>query len=252
MFAVMLPQSSSAIILDATPTRSHRTTQLGDVSPQAFHPSYTVTPHRIGQKDPLPSFIIPDRPANLYMPHVTLLKPDHIVIYSGECRPSELSIYSVYFPEPVPLFVFSGGDHIRWPNIGDNVLRIGPGDRAAYRFWIRRWDPDAVHDAYVTIRDGPSTPPARPAPTQTATATATSTATPLASATALPSFVADALIQAAVTANATCPITMEPITAGSARVTPCYHVFEITALTSWCAAGNKTCPTCKQASLDVM
>lgn len=227
MFAVMLPRSSAALIVDATPLRSH--------------PSYTVTPHRIGQKDPLPSFIIPDRPANLYMPHVTLMTPDRNVFYTGECKPSELSIYSVYFPEPVPLFVFGDGDNVRWPNIGDNVLRIIPGDRAAYRFWLRRWDPDAVHDAYVDIRDGPSTPPARPSPTHPPQpAAAIQTQTPL------PSFVADALIQAAVTANATCPITMEPITAGSAAVTPCYHVFDATALTSWVVSGNKTCPTCKQ------
>lgn len=240
MFAVMLPRSSAALIVDATPTRSH--------------PSYTITPHRIGQKDPLPSFIIPDRPANLYMPHVTLMNPDRHVFYSGECRPSELSIYSVYFPEPVPLYVFGGGDNDHWPNIGDNVLRTFPGDRAAYRFWLRRWDPDAVHDDYVTIRDGPSTPPARPSselprPQHTPTLPV-ATAAPLAP---LPSFVADALIQAAVTANATCPITMEPITKEKATVTPCYHVFDATALTSWCAAGNTTCPTCKQAvSLDVM
>jgi hypothetical protein len=58
--------------------------------------------------------------------------------------------------------------------------------------------------------------------------------------------VADALIAAAVTKGATCPITMEAITDDTATVTPCYHVFDATALASWIAAGNTTCPTCKQ------
>jgi hypothetical protein len=39
---------------------------------------------------------------------------------------------------------------------------------------------------------------------------------------------------------------MEPIVAETASVTPCYHVFDATALASWIASGNTTCPTCKQ------
>jgi hypothetical protein len=225
IFAVLLPHSTgSAAVFDAAPTRTH--------------PTYTVTPHRFGQRDPLPSFIIPDRPANMYMPHVSLMTPDRHNIYMGECRPSEVSIYSVYYAEPIPVFVFR--DDVEWPIIGDNVLRTFAGDRDAYRFWLRRWDPDAVHDAYVMVRDGE---PARAAPEPQRPQTAPLPASQPAS---LPAFVADALIAAAVNTAATCPITMEPINHKTAAVTSCYHVFDATALTSWFAAGNTTCPTCKQ------
>jgi SUMO ligase MMS21 Smc5/6 complex component len=60
--------------------------------------------------------------------------------------------------------------------------------------------------------------------------------------------VADALIAASVAAEATCPITMEPITAATAAVTSCFHVFEANAIAIW-LTDHQTCPTCKQAAI---
>jgi hypothetical protein len=197
-------------------------------------PTYRITPHRFYQQDALPSFTISDRPANHYMPHISLLTDglrgrDGQIIYRGECRPSDVSIYSVYHPMPIPVFVFEGS--VRWPTIHDNVLQVFPGDRDAYRFWLRRWDPEGVFEAYAAVRDRrvaarPTSPPSTPA-------------------TPLPKFVADALIAAAVAAVATCPITMEPITHQTAAATSCYHVFDKVAIASW-FVNNTTCPTCKQ------
>jgi hypothetical protein len=60
-----------------------------------------------------------------------------------------------------------------------------------------------------------------------------------------PRFVTDLIVADAVGRGATCPITMEPLVVDSARVTPCFHVFDATALAAWLAAGNETCPVCK-------
>lgn len=242
MFAIAAPRSDTVAVFDAVPVTEHPYDYQAH-NPRA--PTYLITPHRFCQRDNMPSFTIPDRPANHYMPAVTLVaatpmdstrERDRRVIFHGECRPSEASIYTVYHTAGIPIYVFEGSSRVDWPSHHDNVLSVFPGDRTAYRFWLHRWDPDAVFEEYTSIRNRyapavasnrqPPPPPPQPP-------------------TVLPQFVADALITAAVTAAATCPITMEPITTVSATVTPCYHVFDATALASWIAAGNTSCPTCK-------
>jgi hypothetical protein len=66
-------------------------------------------------------------------------------------------------------------------------------------------------------------------------------------ATHLPGFVANALVDAAITRGELCPITMEPIAeiTTSVAVTSCYHVFDHAALLSWMATGDGSCPVCK-------
>ena len=249
MFAIAALRTDSVAVFDAVPVTEHPY----DYHNNANHrpaPTYLITPHRFCQRDNLPSFTIPDRPANHYMPAVTLVaaapqdstrERDRRVIFHGECRPSEASVYTVYHPAGIPIYVFEGSNRVDWPTQHDNVLRIFPGDRTAYRFWLRRWEPDAVFEEYTSVRNRyapatPSPPSSRhPPPTQ-----------PPQPTTTLPTFVADALVAAAVTKGATCPITMEAITADTASVTPCYHVFDATALASWIATGNTVCPTCKQ------
>jgi hypothetical protein len=76
----------------------------------------------------------------------------------------------------------------------------------------------------------PSAPPAspsRPAPVTN---------------TALPPHVQRLVIDAAIAAGATCPITMEPITADTAVITPCGHVFgtELTPRVSLCPVCRST------------
>jgi hypothetical protein len=150
---------------------------------------------------------------------------------------------------PIPVFVFEGTVH--WPTIHDNVLQVFPGDRNAYRFWLRRWDPEGVFEAYAAVRDrgaaAASASSNRVEMEQRSSPLLTrSSASARPSQTApLPKFVADALITAAVASAATCPITMEPIKNQTAAVTSCFHVFDAMAIASW-FVNNTTCPTCKQ------
>ena len=254
MFAIASPRSDTVAVFDATPVTEH---------PYDRHesPTYLIRPHLFCQREHLPSFTIPDRPANQYMPHVTLTaatpidstrERDRHIIFRGECRPSDLSVYSIYHPEAIPIYVFESSSRVGWPSHHDNVLPVFPGDRQAYRFWLRRWDPDAVYSEYTAVRSGGGAQPSSRTP-QIPAPQPTTHPSPLrpsqlrpSQAAPLPKFVADALIAAAVASAATCPITMEPIEVTKATVTSCYHVFDATAIASWFAAGNTTCPTCKQ------
>lgn len=243
MFAIASLRSDTVAIFDATPVTEH---------PYDRHesPTYLICPHLFCQREHLPSFTIPDRPANQYMPHVILTaatpidstrERDRHIIFRGECRPSDSSVYSIYHPEAIPIYVFESSSRVGWPSHHDNVLPVFPGDRLAYRFWLRRWDPDDVYVEYTRSRRAPLYPEAQ------SSQQAPQSQAPLRQSQ-LPKFVADALIAAAVASAATCPITMEPIEATKASVTSCYHVFDSTAIASWFAAGNTICPTCKQAA----
>lgn len=61
---------------------------------------------------------------------------------------------------------------------------------------------------------------------------------------ALPPHVAAIMIEHAAATGATCPITMETLTAKSAAVTSCGHVFDRDALARW-SADHGTCPECR-------
>jgi hypothetical protein len=80
---------------------------------------------------------------------------------------------------------------------------------------------------------------APPPPTQPQT---TQSPTPQLSQS-LPPHVAAIMIQHAETTGATCPITMEPLTAKNATVTACGHIFDRDALARW----TGTCPECRCA-----
>jgi hypothetical protein len=60
----------------------------------------------------------------------------------------------------------------------------------------------------------------------------------------LPPHVAAVMIQHAVNTGASCPITMEPLTAKNATVTPCGHVFDRDALSHW-TTDHGSCPECR-------
>ncbi len=64
------------------------------------------------------------------------------------------------------------------------------------------------------------------------------------SLSALPPHVSAIMIQHAVNTGATCPITMEPLTAKNAAVTSCGHIFDRDALVRW-SADHGTCPECR-------
>ncbi len=64
---------------------------------------------------------------------------------------------------------------------------------------------------------------------------------------AIPTFVADALVQSAIAKDETCPISMESYEIGkhTTAVTSCYHIFQKSALDTWLER-NTCCPVCKQ------
>lgn len=125
----------------------------------------------------------------------------------------------------------------------DEIYQDFPADDiAAFDTWIRErctgpgrteWDdhlrpqmdrPQREPFVLLTLFEIPSAPPA----TQP-----------------LPSHVASLLIAHAVSTDATCPITMEPIQADTATTTPCGHVFSRDALNHWISQRRSTCPECR-------
>jgi hypothetical protein len=61
----------------------------------------------------------------------------------------------------------------------------------------------------------------------------------------IPKFVAEALLAKSVASAETCPIVMEPLTAGNTSVTSCFHIFQKDAIEEWLGK-NTTCPVCKK------
>lgn len=60
----------------------------------------------------------------------------------------------------------------------------------------------------------------------------------------IPAFVAEALVIVAKQKGAPCPITMTPFQGiHQVAITPCYHLFDASALTSWLLT-KPTCPSC--------
>lgn len=58
--------------------------------------------------------------------------------------------------------------------------------------------------------------------------------------------IADAMIRDAISQNAMCPISMEPITQETGTcVAPCYHVFDRESIAQWLDK-EATCPTCRE------
>jgi hypothetical protein len=152
------------------------------------------------------------------------------------------TIYSMLCPDPIPVLTMEHPDYL--PATVFNEMRTVPATRVIHRSWRRRWDPEFVAreiealEAAIEAREQERlhrhrirTPsPPRPQPQ------------------VVPKFVADALVTAAVAADAICPITMDPIRPENAAVTSCFHVFEANAIAIWLTT-NHTCPTCKQAAV---
>ena len=61
----------------------------------------------------------------------------------------------------------------------------------------------------------------------------------------LPIHIVKLLLERAEQENATCSITEEPLTVGSASVTSCGHLFNTVAIQRWLSTG-KGCPECRQ------
>ncbi len=61
----------------------------------------------------------------------------------------------------------------------------------------------------------------------------------------VPLFVAETLLEKAVAAEETCPISMEPFAKGTVAVTSCFHIFQKAAIEEWREKHN-SCPVCKK------
>lgn len=165
-------------------------------------------------------------------------------IYRGHWRYSGYTAFSMYCASPIPIIVLTGSDDrpIDWPTPYYNRAAAQAGDRTMVRVWAHRWNPavweNELEEAYEERR--------RPAPAPAPAAPATRVSSPSAP---FPKFVADLIIADAVSKGTTCTITMEPIRADNAIVTPCYHIFDATALTAWAASqdGATICPQCRKS-----
>lgn len=242
---------------------------------------YRIVPRSFYQQDVTPTFTMANRPTGRAWPEITLtVGSGDVVLYNGEWWATGTSVYTVYHPLPIPALGFSDGlMRGAWPQT-DNCLELMRGNPWSLQFWERRWNPAVIyedlqprHAATVLSqrppRDsvGAGVGGSRPLVTgntvneQTVASNAVTTmvqprqqtvAPPVASlpqprqqTVSPPKFVTDLIVADAVGRGATCPITMEPLTVESARVTPCFHVFDATALAAWLAAGNESCPVCK-------
>ena len=225
-------------------------------SHQPSAPVYRITPHTLhSYGDRLaPPAILRQEPTPQHATHVVLVadvprgyshRPyDSEVIFRGPWWFAQRTIHSWFHPIPIPVLEFENARE--WPAEGDNRLRVLPtNDMDALRPWIRRWH------APIPMSDEEEAAPPRQRRREREERQAAAAAAPAAArapaAPAVPKFVADALIAAAVASTAACPITLEPITPASAAATTCFHVFDANAIASWLASDEShgACPTCK-------
>ena len=227
--------------------------------------------------------LVADLPPRYYNGYEDPL-PIRRVFYQGRWDHTGATVFSMYCASPIPVLEFPSnssewgavGPLIQWPAAYYNRLPVSPVDHEFVRFWQQRWippsrrvgDPDVwrtEHDESSESVDSPVPRLFPPSPPLTLTP---SLAPPLASteptpppsaplthdvrgpsaiASDLPSFVANAIVQDAITRGLQCPITLEPIADISTpiAVTACYHVFESAAFHIWMNSGDGTCPVCK-------
>lgn len=174
------------------------------------------------------------------------------------------TIYSMLCPDPIPLIIVDRPEVL--PMVTMNMLPVAQGSRIIYRAWRQRWDPVVIAREFERLQEeieGRRRRARTPSPPRPADDIVRVQNLPVASVQPqpqrlqqvgsaddavrshrLPKFVADALIRDAVAAAAICPITMEPISADTAAVTSCFHVFDANAIAIW-LADHHTCPTCK-------
>jgi hypothetical protein len=218
---------------------------------------YRIRPRRLFQQDALPSFLIQERDWGPVITDISLVIDSVAAprLYYGDCRATGAAVYTPYHPLPIPVLAFV--DRLRrgsWP-MDDNVVEFVAGNRVALDVWHRRWDPRAV---WNDLRDGGGARSSRvvAAPTSTNSNSSSSLSSAAVVVAPPPKFVTDLVIADAVARGATCPITMEVIEAGKAAVTPCFHVFEATALAAWVSrcdsnggrGGGSLCPVCRGGS----
>lgn len=154
-----------------------------------------------------------------------------------EWRYGAWRIYSMFDPHPIPVITIQEAYDPSMPagltRYAANMLNLHPGTAETLAFWRRRWDPEGILEDLDAFLHPP--PPI--------IKTKTVTVMPPA-----PAFVNALVVADAVAKADTCPITLSPITAATAAVTSCFHVFDGDAIATWLSE-HKTCPVCKQPTV---
>jgi len=166
--------------------------------------------------------------------------PRYAIRFNSAWRSIGAALYTMLDASPIPIIDIDRNHDL--PCLDDNRLRVVEGDQRELHLWEQRWNPHLImrllHEREQERARARSPPPAPPRPTPAPPATTTPTP--------IPKFVADTLIRDAVAKGATCPITMEPLTAETTAATHCYHLFERNAIAAWLASNAEhTCAVCK-------
>lgn len=220
-----------------------------------------------------------------YPTHGSLTSPTRDVFFHGHWMATGRAILSMFCATAIPILELTGTFRCSWPRHPSPPIPLTAGGPEVLRAWQRRWTPDSWEDAIarefaevpLLWEESPSRMPSmdddtggvgvgrgsrytrlQPSLPRSAAAAAApppllrrSTAPTVSSPTIptiIPTFVQEAIVRDAISRSAACPITMEPITSSTTvTLTPCYHLFDATALTSWRASGEDKCPVCRSA-----
>lgn len=142
------------------------------------------------------------------------------IIYSGLWQHTGKTVFSMYCNTALPVLEFPETTTVDFHWATTNKLPVIAGTRGIIRVWARRWNPSSwLYDIYKEL-------------------------TPRASSPRIPKSVETALLRDAEQQKKLCPITLEPIQATTATITPCFHIFNSIALSSW-TTEHHTCPECR-------
>jgi hypothetical protein len=195
-----------------------------------------------------------------YPSHGSLTAPTREVFFHGHWSSTGRAILSMFCSTAIPILELAGSFRSAWPRHPSVPTSLSAGGIEVLRAWQRRWEADSWEEAIAREFADPEIPLLLPArslphpppsmdddmPRPSAPLRPTIAPAPPSIRTAIPTFVQEAVIRDAIARATLCPITMEPLT-NPARITltPCYHLFDAAALTSWCASGENKCPTCR-------
>ena len=171
----------------------------------------------------------------------------------------EINIYRPIETPTILTTVDASGNQLSWPPTTSTVMipliplipawepiELPEGEIAGFDFWTRfaaETDADTVPIHWTELQRpnlGPSLEPV----VESLLRLRDSVVPTNPKRQLLPPHVMRLVIDHAIQTSALCPITMEPILAETAAVTPCGHVFDKTALETW-YADHDTCPECR-------
>jgi hypothetical protein len=201
-----------------------------------------------------------------YPAHGALASPTREVFFHGHWTSTGRAALSIFCSTAIPILEMSGSFRGPWPRHPDPPIRLTGSTPEVERAWERRWELDAWEDSvarefaevpvlWPSMDDDTDSGAWRaPAHRTGGAAAAAATAPPPPASLrplpppAIPAFVQAAVIRDAIARGTACPITMEPLTdPAQTTITPCFHLFDTTALASWRASGEDKCPTCRSS-----